>query len=43
MVAIDIKQVDVTAEELSKLREARHEARMMREYGLDNPAERWDV
>jgi AbiV family abortive infection protein len=43
MVAIDIKQVDVTAEELSKRREALHEARMMCEYGLDDPAERWDV
>lgn len=43
MVALDIAEVTVTAEELSKRREALHEESMAREYGLDNPVERWDV
>jgi len=43
MVALDIAEVTVTAEELSKRREALHKASMVREYGLDGPAERWDV
>jgi AbiV family abortive infection protein len=43
MVELDIDEVNVTAEELSKRREALREANMMREYGLDDPTERWDV
>lgn len=39
MVGIDINQVDVRADELSKRREALHEAWMMRELGLDDRAE----